>query len=170
MPSNNNRNVDRENVGRIDHIILIYKNEENQLKAKQQFTETLGIKDWQEVGQAEQGLSIIISWDSGIELVYPTDDNPAYQKHLEKHGEGFYGMVFGFVMSVPVGPVNVICLQRTLYDRGRHGFIIGLGAALGDAFYGFLAAFGLNAIHGLIDAYNMELRIFGAVIMGVFWC
>ena len=80
----------------------------------------------------------------------------------------FYGMIFGFFMSVPVGPVNVICLQRTLYDRGRHGFIIGLGAALGDAFYGFLAAFGLNAIHGLIDAYNMELRIFGALIMGVF--
>ncbi|MCK9505305.1 MAG: hypothetical protein M0Q95_14125 [Porticoccaceae bacterium] len=85
----------RENVGRIDHIILIYKNRENQRKAKQQFSETLKIDDWHEIGEAPEGLSIVISWQSGIELVYPTTDNPAYQQHLEKYGEGFYAMVFG---------------------------------------------------------------------------
>lgn len=90
-----NANTDRENVGRIDHIILIYKNKENQLNAKAQFSENLGIDDWHEVGEAEQGLSIVISWSAGIELVYPIDDNPAYQQHLEKYGEGFYALVFG---------------------------------------------------------------------------
>jgi hypothetical protein len=85
----------RRNVGRVDHIILLYRNRANQDEARRKFTELLGIDDWQEVGDGDEGIYIWISWDSGIELICPTRDVPAFQKHLDIHGEGFYAMVFG---------------------------------------------------------------------------
>ena len=88
-------NSGREHVGRIHHTLFIYQNRENQLKARDEFSSVLKIDDWQEVGEVPEGLSVLISWSSGIELVFPVIDNPAYQKHLDKFGEGFYGMVFG---------------------------------------------------------------------------
>ena len=79
-----------------------------------------------------------------------------------------WGLSFGFILSAPIGPVNIICLRRSLFGRARDGFVIGTGAALGDAFYAGLAALGLNAFLGLIDSYDVELRLTGAVIMFVF--
>nr|WP_281500543.1 LysE family transporter [Kordiimonas marina] len=71
-------------------------------------------------------------------------------------------------MSAPVGPINIICLRRSLFGRARDGFAIGLGAAVGDAFYAGLAALGLNAVIGLINTYDIALRLGGGLIMMVF--
>lgn len=79
-----------------------------------------------------------------------------------------WGIAFGFALSAPVGPVNIICLRRALFGRARDGFAIGVGAALGDAFYGGLAALGLKAFLSIIDSYDVALRIVGAAIMLVF--
>lgn len=79
-----------------------------------------------------------------------------------------WGIAFGFVLSAPVGPVNIICLRRTLFGRARDGFLIGLGAAAGDAFYAGLAAFGLNAIFTMIENYSVQLKLFGGAIMLIF--
>jgi hypothetical protein len=86
---------ERRNVGRIDHIILLYRNRASQDEARKKFTDLLSIDDWQEVGEGDEGIYIWISWSSGIELICPTRDVPAFQKHLDSHGEGFYAMVFG---------------------------------------------------------------------------
>jgi hypothetical protein len=88
-------NTQRRNVGRIDHLLLLYRNRENQEQARQKFTELLGIDDWDEVGEGDEGIYIFISWKSGIELVCPTRSVPAFERHLEAHGEGFYCLVFG---------------------------------------------------------------------------
>jgi hypothetical protein len=85
----------RELPGRIHHTLFIYRNRENQLAAKESFSSLLGINDWQEIGEVPEGLSVLISWGSGIELVYPVSDNPVYKQHLNEHGEGFYAIVFG---------------------------------------------------------------------------
>ena len=79
-----------------------------------------------------------------------------------------WGIAFGFALSAPVGPVNIICLRRSLFGRARDGFVIGLGAAAGDAFYAGLAALGLNAFLSIVDTYSVSLRILGATIMFVF--
>ncbi len=79
-----------------------------------------------------------------------------------------WGIAFGLALSAPVGPVNIICLRRSLFGRSRDGFVIGLGAALGDAFYAGLAAFGLKAFLTTIDSYDTELKIIGALIMIIF--
>ncbi len=79
-----------------------------------------------------------------------------------------WGLAFGFILSAPVGPVNIICIRRSIYGRARDGFAIGLGAALGDTFYAVFAALGLKAIISLINSYDIYLRLFGACVMLVF--
>lgn len=79
-----------------------------------------------------------------------------------------WGIAFGFALSAPVGPVNIICLRRSLFGRARDGFLIGAGAALGDAFYAGLAALGLKVFLAIIDSYSVTLRLVGAAIMLVF--
>jgi hypothetical protein len=85
----------RRNVGRIDHIILLYRTRESQEQARQSFSELLGVDDWDEIGEASEGLYIFISWRSGIELVCPTRPVGTFERHLAAHGEGFYCLVFG---------------------------------------------------------------------------
>src|SRR3546814_11212670 len=56
------------------------------------------------------------------------------------------GLIFGLVLAAPVGPVAVLCVQRTIAEGRLHGLLSGLGAAIGDAFYGAIAAFGISAV------------------------
>lgn len=79
-----------------------------------------------------------------------------------------WGTLFGFLLSAPVGPINILCMRRALLGRARDGFFIGLGAAVGDAFYAALAAFGLNAIFKMIESHQTLLMMVGSVIMAVF--
>ena len=95
MSQSTSRATERRNVGRIDHIILLYGSRESQERARQSFTATLGIDDWDEVGEGSEGIYILISWKSGIELICPTREVAAFQRHLATHGEGFYALVFG---------------------------------------------------------------------------
>jgi threonine/homoserine/homoserine lactone efflux protein len=56
------------------------------------------------------------------------------------------GLVIGFSLAAPVGPIGLLCIRRSLAE-GRHvGFVTGLGAATADASYGAIAAFGLTAV------------------------
>jgi hypothetical protein len=85
----------RRNVGRLDHIILLYRNRENQESARRKFSQLLGIDDWDEVGEGSEGIYILISWKSGLELICPTREVAVFERHLATHGEGFYCLVFG---------------------------------------------------------------------------
>lgn len=57
-----------------------------------------------------------------------------------------WGILIGVAIAAPVGPVNIICLQRTLQSGALVGFVSGLGAAFGDSMFGFFAAFGVKAV------------------------
>ena len=78
----------------------------------------------------------------------------------------FRGLALGFSIAAPVGPIGVLCIQRTLTKGQPHGFISGLGAATADAVYGSLAAFGLTAITGYLIEQTEWLRVVG----GIFLC
>jgi threonine/homoserine/homoserine lactone efflux protein len=76
------------------------------------------------------------------------------------------GLVIGFSIAAPVGPIGVLCIRRTLADGRAAGFFSGLGAATADALYGAVAAFGLTAISDVLVAQATWLRIGG----GLFLC
>jgi threonine/homoserine/homoserine lactone efflux protein len=71
------------------------------------------------------------------------------------------GFVVGFIMAIPVGPVGLLCTQRTLSHGRMHGLISGLGAATSDVLYASLAAFGLTIISNFMIAQQMWFRLFG---------
>jgi threonine/homoserine/homoserine lactone efflux protein len=76
------------------------------------------------------------------------------------------GLVLGFSIAAPVGPIGVLCIRRTLAEGRRYGFISGLGAASADAIYGAIAGFGLTFISSFLFAQQDWLRLLG----GLFLC
>jgi len=80
------------------------------------------------------------------------------------------GAVIGIIVAAPIGPVNLICIRRTLAYGSLHGFLSGLGAALGDGVFAIISAFGLTAIAQLIEGYSIILQFIGGImLLGFGW-
>ena len=76
------------------------------------------------------------------------------------------GFIIGISIAAPVGPVGVLCIQRSLTGGWIHGLISGLGAATADAVYGSIAAFGLTVISSFLCSQHAWFRLIG----GAFLC
>ena len=76
------------------------------------------------------------------------------------------GIILGFSIAAPVGPIGLLCIRRTLAQGRASGFATGLGAAAADCAYGFVAAFGLTAVSGLLVSHQWWFRLLG----GLFLC
>src|SRR5438045_1614241 len=76
------------------------------------------------------------------------------------------GLVIGFSIAAPVGPIGVLCIRRSLAEGRQVGLATGLGAATADAAYGCVAAFGLTAISSFLVGHRSWLGFFG----GLFLC
>jgi len=76
------------------------------------------------------------------------------------------GLLIGFSIAAPVGPIGVLCIRRTLADGRVSGLVSGLGAATADAIYGSIAGFGLAFISNLLVSQQVWLRLIG----GAFLC
>lgn len=74
------------------------------------------------------------------------------------------GLILGIAITAPVGPINLLCIRRSL-NHGRHiGFATGLGAAVADTFFGAVAAFSLTRISDFLIAHQNTLQFIGAVV------
>lgn len=71
------------------------------------------------------------------------------------------GLLIGFSIAAPVGPIGVLCLRRTLAEGRAAGFLSGLGAATADAFYGCVAGFGLTFISSLLISQRVWIQSLG---------
>ncbi|MBN2743934.1 MAG: LysE family translocator [Marinilabiliaceae bacterium] len=77
----------------------------------------------------------------------------------------FDGFIVGLIASVPLGPIGVLCIQRTLSKGRWSGFISGLGAASSDAIYAIIACFSLSYVVSFIEKQMLWLQIFGVALM-----
>ena len=77
----------------------------------------------------------------------------------------FRGLIIGFSIAAPVGPIGVLCIRRTLAEGRLAGFLSGMGAASADMFYGAVAAFGLTAVQNLLIVQSNWLRIVGGIFL-----
>jgi threonine/homoserine/homoserine lactone efflux protein len=68
------------------------------------------------------------------------------------------GIVVGVVIAVPVGPVGVMCVRRTIFEGRLAGLVSGLGAATTDAVFGIIAGFGLTVVSDWLIDYQQWLR------------
>lgn len=78
------------------------------------------------------------------------------------------GMVLGYFAAIPIGPVNLICIRRTLHYGSLLGFVSGLGAALGDGVFASITAFGFTAVAQLIVGYAAALQLCGGIFLLAF--
>jgi len=76
------------------------------------------------------------------------------------------GLIIGFSIAAPVGPIGVLCIRRTLTEGRLSGFVTGLGAATADGIYGAIAAFGLTFISNILIHQQGWIRLVG----GFFLC
>lgn len=76
------------------------------------------------------------------------------------------GLVIGFSIAAPVGPIGLLCIRRTLAGGAWSGVVTGLGAATADAAYGCVAGLGLTAVSDLLVGGQAWLGIGG----GAFLC
>lgn len=77
----------------------------------------------------------------------------------------FRGMLIGLMMSVPLGPMGVLIIQKTLHKGALSGFIAGMGAACADLFYATVAAFGLGFVINAVRAHEIILQIIGGIFL-----
>jgi threonine/homoserine/homoserine lactone efflux protein len=75
------------------------------------------------------------------------------------------GMVIGFSIAAPVGPIGVLCIRRTLAEGRAAGLVSGLGAATADAAYGCIAGFGLTFISGVLMGGEFWFRLIGGAFL-----
>jgi threonine/homoserine/homoserine lactone efflux protein len=76
------------------------------------------------------------------------------------------GVVIGLSMAIPVGPIGILCIRRTLVEGRISGLVSGVGVAIADMVYGSIAGFGLTFISDFLITQQKWLRLVG----GVFLC
>jgi len=78
------------------------------------------------------------------------------------------GLLIGIVASAPMGPVGVLCIQRTM-NKGRwFGFVTGCGAALSDIIYALITGLGMSLVFEYLNQYIFYLQLFGSALLFVF--
>ena len=77
------------------------------------------------------------------------------------------GVAVGFSIAVPVGPIALLCLRRSLTDGRLVGFVSGLGAATADALCGAVAVLTWSALLAVIERHRMVLEAGGGIFMVV---
>jgi threonine/homoserine/homoserine lactone efflux protein len=78
------------------------------------------------------------------------------------------GIAVGLMVAAPIGPVNLICIRRTLTYGPLNGFLAGLGAAIGDGIFAVIAGFSLTAAGNLIDGMSFWIQVIGATLLIVY--
>ncbi len=76
------------------------------------------------------------------------------------------GIFMGFALAAPVGPIGLLCIQRTLHEGRLAGFVSGLGATVADMIYGCIAGFGVTVVSSFLVSQEKWLRLIG----GAFIC
>lgn len=75
------------------------------------------------------------------------------------------GLWLGFSIAAPVGPIGLLCIQRTLNGGRVQGFVSGLGAASADAIYGVVAALGLASLASFLTSVSFWVRLVGSLFL-----
>ncbi len=75
------------------------------------------------------------------------------------------GLLIGLSIAAAVGPMCILCIQRTLYKGRLYGLVSGLGIATADAVYGSIAAFGLTVISTFLISHQVWIRLLGGLFL-----
>ena len=75
------------------------------------------------------------------------------------------GLIIGFAMAVPIGPIGIMCIRKTLAEGHSRGLIVGVGAATADSMLASIAAFGLTFVSDAIASQHFWLSLVGGALL-----
>jgi threonine/homoserine/homoserine lactone efflux protein len=75
------------------------------------------------------------------------------------------GLAAGLLISAPVGPVNVLCIRRTIEKGWKSGILSGLGAAIADTLYGAVAGFSISLVIQFVIREEFWIRLIGGILL-----
>lgn len=93
-----------------------------------------------------------------------------FEFHINILDTIFKGLIIGVLASAPMGPVGILCVQRTL-NKGRwYGFITGIGATVSDLIYAIITGVGMSFVMDMVnDTQNrFFLQITGSIMLLIF--
>ena len=78
------------------------------------------------------------------------------------------GIIVGLGASIPLGPIGILCIQRTLSKGKWSGFATGMGAAISDIIFSAIALLGLAFVNDFLTTYREWVMLFGGAIVAGF--
>jgi threonine/homoserine/homoserine lactone efflux protein len=75
------------------------------------------------------------------------------------------GIVTGLAVSIPLGPLGILCIQRTVNKNWKSGIFSGMGIATADTVYAFVAGFSLSIIIDFIRTYELYFKLVGLFVL-----
>lgn len=75
------------------------------------------------------------------------------------------GVVTGLAVSIPLGPLGILCIQRTVNKNWKSGIFSGIGIAMADTVYAFVAGFSLSIIVDFIRTYELYFKLVGFFVL-----
>jgi threonine/homoserine/homoserine lactone efflux protein len=75
------------------------------------------------------------------------------------------GVAAGLIIAAPVGPVNVLCIRRTLEKGWKSGIVSGFGAAFADTLYGAVAGFSISLVIQFLLREEFWIRLIGGILL-----
>ena len=75
------------------------------------------------------------------------------------------GLTIGFLISAPMGPIGLLCIQRTLSNGRWHGFLTGIGAVFSDMLYALIVGIGISFLLDFIETHIIVLQITGSIVL-----
>ncbi len=76
-----------------------------------------------------------------------------------------HGFIIGFSIAMPIGPMALMCIEKTLSRSWLVGLLSGVSIALADATYGLVATLGLTTISRFLLSYEFPLKLFGGIFI-----
>jgi threonine/homoserine/homoserine lactone efflux protein len=78
------------------------------------------------------------------------------------------GILIGLCISVPLGPIGMLTIQRTLHRGQKHGIATGLGATTSDLVYTIITLFFLSFVINFIEANRFIIQLIGSIVVAAF--
>jgi threonine/homoserine/homoserine lactone efflux protein len=78
------------------------------------------------------------------------------------------GLLIGILVSAPMGPVGILCVQRTLSKGRWYGFVSGLGAAISDVAYAAVTSLFMGWVVSFVQAHLKQIEWFGTIVVALF--
>ena len=75
------------------------------------------------------------------------------------------GIIIGIIVSAPMGPIGILCVQRTLSKGRIHGFVTGLGAMFSDLIYASVTLIGMGFVDDLMQTNRLLIQIIGSIVI-----